>query len=237
MIDLKKQKLLIIAPHPDDEVIGCGGLIQRVKEEGGKVYILFLTVGNTNDFSKKRASSAIGRKKEIKKVASFLEYDGYDIALEGSKYHLKLDLLGQKRLLDIIERESSVSIEKVKPTIVAFPLKNSYNQDHRIAALAVHASVRPAEKKFKHFVPIVLAYEAPADTWSINSCQTLPNVFIPLTKRQMYGKLTAMKLYASQVKPFPNLRSLEILKIHAILRGAAAGEEFAEGYTAYRIIV
>ena len=50
MFDFKGQKLLVIAPHPDDEVIGCAGLIQKIKNGGGKVFVLFLTVGDTNDF-------------------------------------------------------------------------------------------------------------------------------------------------------------------------------------------
>src|SRR3990167_4258794 len=48
-MDFKKQKLLVIAPHPDDEVIGCGGLIAKIKDAGGQVYVLFLTVGDTRD--------------------------------------------------------------------------------------------------------------------------------------------------------------------------------------------
>src|SRR3989344_9283508 len=82
---LIKQRLLVVAPHPDDEVIGCGGLIQKIKEGSGKVYILFLTVGETRDFSKKGISSLATRKKEIEKVAKFLQYDDYDIALEGEQ--------------------------------------------------------------------------------------------------------------------------------------------------------
>ena len=77
MTSLIKQRLLIIAPHPDDEVIGCAGLIQKVKNNGGKVFVLFLTVGDTKDFSKKGISSLNDRKKEIKKVSSFLKYDSH----------------------------------------------------------------------------------------------------------------------------------------------------------------
>ncbi|KKR86620.1 MAG: hypothetical protein UU34_C0012G0018 [Candidatus Curtissbacteria bacterium GW2011_GWA1_41_11] len=52
-MDFKKQKLLVIAPHPDDEVIGCGGLIAKIKDAGGQVYVLFLTVGDSRDFTSK----------------------------------------------------------------------------------------------------------------------------------------------------------------------------------------
>ena len=128
---LKNQKLLIVSPHPDDEAIGCGGTIAKVKQEGGKVYVLFLTVGSTKDFSKIGKSTLFQREREVKHVAAFLQFDDYHIAFPGDKYHLKLDIIGQHRLMDVIERESSVSIENIKPTMVAFPSFASYNQDHR----------------------------------------------------------------------------------------------------------
>jgi len=236
MVNVKNQRLLIIAPHPDDEIIGCGGLIQKIKDKGGKVFVLFLTVGDTQDFSKTRKSSAIKRKKEIEKVASFLKYDKYDIALEGERYHLKLDLLGQKKLMDIIERESTVAIEKVKPTIIAFPSFYSYNQDHRVAAEATFAAVRPSNREAKHFIPTVLSYEEPADLWN-KTQQILPNVFVPITEKETSIKLKAMHFYRSQLRMFPNLRSSKALQTLAVLRGAQAGREFAEAFVNYRIVL
>ena len=120
-MELAKQTLLVIAPHPDDEILGCGGLIKKIKDAGGKVYVLFLTVGDTHDFSNKGLSTGKERQKEIEKVAKFLKFDDYYLAFGGNDHHLKLDLWGQKALMDMIERGSSVSLEKVKPTIVAFP--------------------------------------------------------------------------------------------------------------------
>lgn len=234
MGDLKKQKLLVIAPHPDDEVIGCAGLIQKIKQEGGQVFVLFLTVGLTRDFSKKGMSNSLQRKKEIEKVASFLKYDKYSIALEGDNYHLHLDLVGQKKLMDIIERDSELAIEKLCPTIVAFPSLISYNQDHRIAAYATHAALRPSEKTLKHFVPTVLTYEEIADSWTMESVQS-PNVFIKLTKKEVQTKLAALKLYQSQLRKSPNLRSSEALFALAGLRGKEVSTDFAESFKAFRI--
>src|SRR3972149_8324226 len=167
-MDFKKQTLLVIAPHPDDEVIGCGGLIKKIKDSGGQVYVLYITVGDTKDFSKKGFSSSKKRQKEINEVVKFLEIDGWDIAFLGNDYHLRLDILGQKALMDKLERESKVSIEKIKPEIVAFPSPISYNQDHRIVAEASVASLRPAPQK-KHIVETVLIYEEPADSWTFSS--------------------------------------------------------------------
>lgn len=235
MFRLAQQKLLVIAPHPDDEVIGCGGLIKKIKDENGKVYVLYMTVGDTKDFSKKGFSSSNERLKEINAVAKYLEVDGWDIAFSGNDYHLKLDTLGQKELMDKIERESKVSIEKIKPTIVAFPSPISYNQDHRIVAEAVHASLRPAPQSNRHILETVLIYEEPADSWTLKSGFE-PNLFVSLTNDQLNAKITALKLYKSQLRSAPNLRSPEILKVMAEARGALCGYQLAEGYRNIRII-
>lgn len=235
MLDLKKQKLLVIAPHPDDEVVGCGGFIKRVKDAGGKVYVLFLTVGDTKDFSKKGISFGKEREKEIESVAKFLKYNDYDIAFNGNSYHLKLDRLGQKRLMDMIERESRVGLEKIKPTIVAFPLIRSYNQDHRIAAFATHAALRPADGRDKHFVKLVLGYEEPSDSWALQE-RLEPNFFIKLSKKDLDAKIEAMKLYKSQSRTGYNTRSMHALKNLAYLRGSQSGVKIAEAFVSYRIV-
>jgi len=234
MLELKKPKLLVIAPHPDDEVIGCGGLIQKIKQKAGKVYVLFLTVGDTDDFSKKRSSSESERKLEVERVAKFLDYDDYKIAFTGNKYHLKLDILGQKALMDVIERENSVSIEKIKPNIVAFPSFSSYNQDHRLAAYAAHASLRTSSKE-KHFVNTVISYECPADFWTITQKSQI-NCFLPFSKDEFDKKIEALKLYSSQWREYPSSRSQKTLTALALLRGSECNCEFAEGFSLYREI-
>lgn len=236
MLDLSKQKLLVIAPHPDDEVIGCGGLIKKIKDARGKVYVLFLTVGDTQDFSKKGLSKASERQKEIEKVARFLKFDDYHVAFKGNNYHLKLDLLGQNELMHMIERESPVSLQKVKPTIVALPSVNSYNQDHRVTAEATHAALRPAPPDNKHSVETVLEYEEPADSWTLNP-KIEPIFFVPLSKSQLDAKIKALKLYKSQLRPHPNTRSSETLKALAILRGSMCGSLYGEGFKLYRGIL
>jgi len=235
-MDFKKQKLLVIAPHPDDEVIGCGGLIAKIKEAGGSVFVLFLTVGDTRDFTKEGLSTAKERIAEIEAVAKFLKYDNWDMAFEGNDYHLRLDTLGQKALMDVIERKSKVSIEKVKPTIIAFPSQNSFNQDHRTAALATFAATRPTPTGSKHLAGMILEYEEPIDQWSLNKSSGI-NFFVPLTKREVDIKMKALRLYKSQDRPAPNLRSAAALTTLSKLRGAHSGNMFAEGFTSYRTII
>lgn len=231
----KDDKLLVIAPHPDDEVIGCGGLIQRVKKEQGKVFVLFMTVGDTKDFTKKGLSKGADRMSEIEKVSKFLKYDKYHVAFPGDDYQLKLDKLGQLAIMDVIERNSPLAIEKIKPTIVAFPSVNSYNQDHVISAKAAHASLRVSSKD-KYFVRTALSYEFPADFWT-TGLEPERNVYLPLSKEEWKRKISALKLYKSQWRGFPSSRSERSLTSQAILRGNDCVSEFAEAYYLYRNVI
>src|SRR5947199_322617 len=103
MIALNDKKLLIISPHPDDEVLGCGGLISKIKAGGGKVYVLFLTVGDTEDYRKEGMSSGSERMREIESVAKYMNYDDFRIAFQGNQYHLRLDQLAQLDLMKELE--------------------------------------------------------------------------------------------------------------------------------------
>lgn len=227
-------KLLVIAPHPDDEILGCGGFIKKNKDLGGQVYVQYLTIGDTRDFSQKGNSTVSERKKEIEEVAKYLNFDDYHIGFIGNKHHLKLDLLGQKEVMQLIETDSPISIEKIKPTMILFPSLYSYNQDHQLASLSTHAALRPAEAT-KHFVELVATYEVPADNWSMFA-HNVPNFFVPLKKEDLEAKITALKLYSSQLRPAPNPRSLEVILSLAKLRGSMCKEEYAEGFLSYRTI-
>ena len=93
MINLAKQRLMILAPHLDDEVLGCGGLIHRVKQAGGEVFVLFMTVGTTQDYSQAGVSSAERRRAETEEAAAFFGYDGYHLAFPGEEHHLRRGVL------------------------------------------------------------------------------------------------------------------------------------------------
>jgi LmbE family N-acetylglucosaminyl deacetylase len=206
-----------------------------MKANGSKVFVQYMTVGYTRDFSTKGRSNMQVRKKEIEKVAHYLNIDGYHLAFVGSRYHLRLDTLGLKDIIHIIERKSTVSIEKVQPTVVAFPAFSSYNQDHQIIARATYAALRPAERT-KHFVPTAIAYEVPADGWSL-SVHTTPTLFVSLTKAELRVKLEALELYRSQLRPFPNPRSVESVTSLARLRGTLCSSVYAEAFIVHRTVV
>lgn len=236
VLDLKKQKLLVVSPHPDDEVLGCGGLIKRVKDSGGKVYILFLTVGNTKEYSKNGNSTIEERKKEIEKVSMFLKYDGYRIAYPGNNFHLRLDQIPQKDLIAEIENGKEISLNKIMPTIVAAPQHYDYNQDHLACAQAVLAATRPAPNDTKPLQRIILGFESvpTADWW--NTPHTI-NFFAKLSAKDLEAKMSALKIYRSQLRNGYHPRSLWAMKNLAYFRGMQIGERAAEAFYCYRYIL
>lgn len=226
----RHRTLLVIAPHPDDEIFGCGGLISRMKRAGGKVYILYLTVGTTKDFSKKGSSTLDERMKEIEKVSRYMGFDGYRVAFPGDDYHLQLDALPQKQLIHEIERGEGISLEAIKPTTLAIPSSYDYNQDHRAANRAAITATRPVPGEFKHLVPTVLEYEFPYFTWTSEAERPSPNVFVSLDEKTLKAKLHALSLYKSQMKVKHSPISEHGAEMLARLRGIHAGMRAAEAF-------
>jgi LmbE family N-acetylglucosaminyl deacetylase len=237
MIDLRKQKLLILAPHPDDEILGCGGLIKKIKDAGGKVYVLFLSVGTTEDYSKNGKSTGSERMREIEAVAKLLQYDDYAIAFTGKDYHLRMDTVAQKDLIHAIERGSSISIDRAKPTIIATTHANDYNQDHKACAEALFAATRPTPKSIKASPDLILGYESTATAQWASVPSFNPNFFTGLSKIELGAKIEALQLYASQIRADGHQRSPEGLTALATYRGFQAGVAYAEAYFSYRMVL
>lgn len=234
-IDWSRERILIFAPHPDDETLGCGGLMSKAKDAGAQVYIQFLTVGDTMDHSPKGVSTASERFGEIKEVADFYRWDDWHIAFPGDEYHLKLDALPRFELANAIEHESPISIADVAPTVVIAPHRSSYNQDHQVTAEAVHTALRPSNARLRHHPRVVLAYEEAADQWRYDSAPS-PNLLVELADRDIDAKINAMRLYGTQVHDHPHTRSEQTLRSLATVRGMQAGVATAEGFHAMRVV-
>lgn len=237
MIDLQKKTLLILSPHPDDEVIGCAGLMQKVRAAGGKVFVLYFTVGMTKDFGKQRTSRAQERTSEIRRVVRMLGVHGWRLALPGDEYHLRLDGVPQKRLIHEIERGKKISLEEVRPDILAVPWVHDYNQDHRAVAQAALAATRPSPRADKFTPDFILTYESPMNQWSVSGTALAPNFYVTLTAAHMKKKVKAMGLYTSQVRRATHPRNGGSLTALARLRGAMVGEPFAEGFVCQKLVM
>lgn len=233
MLDLKNQTLFVVAPHPDDEILGCGGLIKRIKSAGGKVHVLFMTVGETKEYSNKGGSNGKEREAEIERVAKKMKYDDYKIVFPGDTFHLRLDNVPQKEIISEIE----AALNTIKPTIVAGPHPDDYNQDHRACAEAIFAATRPAPDEFKPFQGVVLGYESvTVANWAYSAAR-IPNFYVALDEKELEAKIDALKLYGTQVRDGAHPRSLQSLRNLAYFRGMHVGRKAAEAFTTYRFLV
>lgn len=237
MLNMESSTALVLAPHPDDEVFGCGGFIHRLKAAGAKVYVLYMTVGSTKDFSPKGVSTASERMEDLEQVAEFFQLDGYAVALPGDQYHLKLDAAPQKDLIHAIERGSELSLEQVRPDIVLTPSNADYNQDHRAVSRATMTAVRPASTRYKSFQPLVLTYELPYHEWNIPDALAAPDFYVSLEEADIEAKLSALQMYESQLKAPESPLSIHGVKTLASYRGLQCGAPYAEAYRVQRIVV
>ena len=126
-------QILIIAPHPDDEVLGCGGTIAKHVSEGDKVYLCIVTKVYPPEWT---AEEADERKKEVFEAAETLGIKQvYFLDLPT----VKLDTIPQKDLNDLIAQ----IIDKVKPQILYIPHKSDVNKDHCLVFDATMVAIRP----------------------------------------------------------------------------------------------
>ena len=230
MNSFKEHRLLVVAPHPDDESLGCGGLISKIKKSGGKVFVLVLTVGDIRQYG---GDSAINtRLHELTMAMQCLQVDDYDVAFVGDEYHLKLDTLSQKEIINAIESMSKVSLDAIKPTIIALPYGYSTNQDHEAAYKAGMTVCRPIPNELRSFPQIVMLYEQPDTSWSHEKFN--PNLYIDISEH-LNKPIEALSCYESQIRKSPHSRSLDNVRRIAELRGNEICVDAAEAYMVLRM--
>ena len=225
---LKRKRILIVSPHPDDEVIGCGGLLAKARAEGCEVFVVYVCVGKSRQLVTGSTNEEV-RLKELGLVAKEGKFS-YKILFIGEQF-VRLDTVAQKDLIDPIEDV----IEDFKPDIVCIPSPESYDQDHRETYTACITAMRPTPREIRDFVPTVLIYEEPY-TWTIGGQLLKPNYYLG-TAEVENEKVALMKLYKSQDRQPPFSRSGENLVHHMRVRGSEVGLKSAEAYHLLRGIL
>lgn len=218
-------KILIIAPHADDEIIGTGGLIAKNVAGGNEVYVCIVTRGVQPLFSdesvKQVRSETIECHKKIGVTKTyFLEFPAVMLEKE-NRYE--------------INGKISEVIGAVCPDEVYIPHIGDMQKDHQIVAEAAMVGLRP---KYKHIVKKIYAYETLSETgWNIPNIQNefIPNVYVDISE-YLPKKLQAMECYGSQLGDFPDARSLGAIEALAKYRGAVMNMEAAEAFMLIRSI-
>ena len=228
MNDFSNERLLVIAPHSDDEVLGCGGLISKIKKAGGKVYVLIFNLGFEKDDTKKSQEK---RKKEVQDAMNLLNVDDFHLVHDTPDNNRDLDAKPLHSLIEIIESSSPVSLEKIEPTMVAIPTIFSHHQDHVHVHNACIAALRPISTPVSD---IVLSYEAPEHSrWSAAGVFE-PNFFIEIDD-VIDQKIQAFSKYKSQIRP--GGRDADSIRNQAKYRGQEVGKNLCEAFYVHRFIL
>ena len=226
--NLKNQRLLVIAPHSDDEVLGCGGLISKVKNEGGKVFVLIFNLGFEKDDTKESQEK---RKNEVQEAMNVLKVDDYHLVHDQPDNNRDLDTEPLHSLIEVIESTSNVSLEKIAPTMVAIPTIFSHHQDHVHVHHACIAALRPINTPISN---IVLSYEAPEHSrWSASGVFE-PNLFVEIDD-VIENKIIAFNKYRSQIRP--GGRDDDSIRNQAKYRGQEVGKNLCAAFYVHRFIL
>lgn len=236
MIDFKDKRILVVAPHADDEAIGCGGLILKAVAQGAQVSILVVSVGDlvrVGDGGEKRTGSE--RVDEVERVRAFYKAHDAEVFMTDEQRHMRLDAIPRRDLVAVLEREARLSIQNVKPHLVLLPFP-SYNQDHEAVCRAGITACRPHDPRALSVPPAVWLYEYPPNSWCLPHERFTPNVYVDISEH-LQGKIDSYLLYESQARSGMHQNSPENIKTLALLRGKEVGVEAAEAYQALRLLV
>ena len=221
----KKNTILCIVAHPDDEALGVGGSLIKHVQEGDKVFIVILSEGEEakiikNEKNPMRKSNA----KQWAKLANCSLYKLFDFPDQ------KLDSVPQ---LEIVKKIEKV-VEEIRPSIVYIHHPGDINLDHQIVAQTTLTAIRPMSKH--NLKPEIRAFETPSSTDQapmIGKYIFSPNYYVCITD-QWDIKLKGLKIYSTELKKPPHPRSENAVEALAMKRGAESGFIKAEAFMILR---
>ena len=214
---IKKKNILVICSHPDDEVLGCGASLNKLKKKYD-IHCMYLTNGGSNR-PKVNIQKNIDAINKVKKVIGIK--NTYRCELPDNEID-KISLLTVIKLIENV-------IFKVKPEIIFTHSNKDLNIDHQICNKAVLTACRPTNKN--NFLNKIYFFEILSSTeWNFKSRNFSPEVFIRISKSNLDSKIKAMKLYKDEIKKFPHPRSIKNIENLAKIRGSNVGFFFAEAF-------
>jgi len=224
-------KVLVVAAHPDDEVLGCGATAARLVAEGDDVHFAILGEGMTSRHAAREDADSA-------QLATLHRQAHAAAARLGVKnvlmHRLPDNRLDQVPLLDVVKIVEEL-VDRLKPEIVYTHHGGDLNVDHGVIHRAVLTATRPVAGQ-----PVreIYAFEVPSSTeWAFQRLEPAfrPNVFVDVT-HTLEMKIAAMECYGTEVRKFPHPRSAEALRAIAVRWGSVAGCGAAEAFELVRSV-
>ena len=215
--------VLVVAPHPDDEVLGVGGCILRHLAAGDAVHVVLCTRGEPERFGSDQVERVQAEAREAHRFLGVTRSHFLDLPAA------RLDTLSG---MDINVALQGV-FDAVQPDTVYVPHPGDVHRDHQLIFQAAMVCCRPTGPRSPSRI---LAYETVSETdWYAPPLTPafVPNVFLDITSH-LEKKLAGCAIYASQIRPAPHQRSIEALRALSIVRGHTAGLAHAEAFRLVR---
>lgn len=225
---MSRESVLVIAAHPDDEILGAGGTLARHAAVGDQVDILILAQGASSRTTSHSSTEDIGALKQSA-LAAAATIGAHEVRF-GDLPDNRLDSLD---LIDVV-RLVEENVARCAPSVVYTHHGGDLNIDHRIAFEAVMTACRPLPGST---IVSIYTFEVPSSTeWSLVE-RGLFNPTTYINIRDTLGvKLNALDSYEQEMRPFPHPRSKENVRSLAAIRGAESGLEAAEAFVTVRCI-
>ncbi|MCT7376928.1 PIG-L deacetylase family protein [Chelativorans salis] len=219
-------RTLVVAPHPDDEILGVGGTIARLARAGEDVFVAIVTSGRPPTFSPSQIATVRGEAEHAHALLGVRRTFWLDFPAAGlaDTPHSELNSALQKLVVQL------------RPATMLLPFVGDMHLDHQLSFASALVAARPHQADYPERI---LAYETLSETnWNAPylTAGFHPNLFVEIGET-LPLKLEAMGIFETQLKAFPHERSLEALKALALLRGATVHLPAAEAFVLVRHVV
>mgnify|MGYP001557861501 CR=1 FL=1 len=224
---MKKNKVLVVAVHPDDETLGCGGTLLKHRSQGDEIFWLIMTtIKKDNGFRSEYLSK---RNAEIKRVSRAF---GFKKTIQMDFPVIRIDEVPRCELVKKIAQ----CFKEIQPNILYLPFKFDVHSDHKTVFEVAYSCT----KHFRHpYLKKILMMETISETEfapALAESTFMPNCFFDISDF-LNKKIAIMKLYKSELGKHPFPRSVENIKALATFRGATAGCRYAESFMTLKEVI
>lgn len=228
----QNKRIMVVAAHPDDELLGLGATLHRViREQDAIVHVVILGEGITSRSNTRDVEKC---KEQLKKHHANIETARRIIGYQSvSTYDFSDNRFDEHNLLDIvkvIEHEKDI----FRPDVIMTHNSTDLNIDHQLTFKAVMTATRPIEHEGTR---MILCFETPSATeWNASNVQPCfsPNFYVCVKEQDINAKIIAMEAYELESRPFPHPRSADALRLLAQYRGMQVGKPFVEAFQIIR---